>query len=47
MIGVGLFLMFSTWINIEHGSEIPSAFDIVAIVSSFMLCVLYDIRTWK
>lgn len=46
MIGVGLFLMFATWITIEHGTEIPSAFEIISVIISFILCLLYDVRTW-
>ena len=46
MIGIALYLMFATWLSIEHGMDTPSDFEINSVVVSLMLCLLYDVRTW-
>lgn len=46
MIATAIWLMFSVAMSMEHGKDIVSTGQIVGIVASWALCILYDFRTW-
>ena len=36
---VAVFMMFSTWLSVEHGTDIPNNIQVFTIILTFMLCI--------